>query len=183
MVMAEFGIRCDLAFRQALLKDDSIACQLSLSFYESQSPRKLTIKLEIDKAPPHGSEFEYRYHNFPLDVELCTRTLASNFSLKIHALPYRTSFRGRDWFDFSWYASQSITPNLFLFENALRQYGPWAEKHLSIDKEWLNAALSEKISSIDWSKPLRTLHPSGNLSSGKLSGSGGVNSSPKSSRQ
>jgi hypothetical protein len=156
-VMAEFGIRCELvdkgnmdrAVRQALLKDDSFARQLNLSFYGNQKPRKLKVKLEIDTKPPEGSAFEYRYLDFPLDFELCAQTLSGNFSLKIHALLCRPYIKGRDWFDFGWYVTQEVSPNLLLLENALRQYGPWAGQHQSVDKEWLNKALSDRIGSID----------------------------------
>jgi len=166
-VMAEFGIRCklvdkgnmDRAVRQALLKDDSFARQINLSFYGNQNPRKLKIKLEIDTKPPEGSAFEYRYLDFPLDFELCAQTLSGNFSLKIHALLCRPYIKGRDWFDFGWYVTQEVSPNLLLLENALQQYGPWAGQHQSVDKEWLNKALSDRIGSIDWAQAAGDVAP------------------------
>lgn len=166
-VMAEFGIRCklvdkgnmDRAVRQALLKDDSFARQINLSFYDNQNPRKLKIKLEIDTKPPEGSAFEYRYLDFPLDFELCAQTLSGNFSLKIHALLCRPYIKGRDWFDFGWYVTQEVSPNLLLLENALQQYGPWAGQHQSVDKEWLNKALSDRIGSIDWAQAAGDVAP------------------------
>lgn len=167
MVMAEFGIRCELAdrgnmdraVRQALLKDDSIAGQLNLSFFGPGNRRKLKVKLEIDTLPPEGSEFEYHYPDFPLDFELCAQTLSSNFSLKIHALLCRPYIKGRDWFDFGWYVSQSVIPNLPLLENALHQYGPLSGKVLHIDYDWLNTALSDRIASIDWTKAAEDVAP------------------------
>jgi len=167
IVMAEFGIRCELvdrgnmdrAVRQALLKDDSFAGQLNLSFFGGQNRRKLKVKLEIDTQPPEGSEFEYRYLDFPLDFELSVQTLSSNFSLKTHALLCRPYIKGRDWFDFGWYVTQDVAPNLLLLENALQQYGPWSGKFLPIDKDWLNKALSDKIGSIDWSKAAQDVAP------------------------
>jgi hypothetical protein len=166
-VMAEFGIRCELvdkgnmdrAVRQALLKDDSFARQINLSFYGNQNPRKLKVKLEIDTKPPEGPAFEYRYLDFPLDFELCAQTLSGNFSLKIHALLCRPYIKGRDWFDFGWYVTQEVSPNLLLLENALRQYGPWAGQHQSVDKEWLNKALSDRIGSIDWAQAAGDVAP------------------------
>jgi len=166
-VMAEFGIRCELvdkgnmdrAVRQALLKDDSFARQINLSFYGNQNPRKLKVKLEIDTKPPEGSAFEYRYLDFPLDFELCAQTLSGNFSLKIHALLCHPYIKGRDWFDFGWYVTQEVSPNLLLLENALQQYGPWAGQHQSVDKEWLNKALSDRIGSIDWAQAAGDVAP------------------------
>ena len=46
-----------------------------------------------------------------------------------------------------------------LLENALRQYGPWAGQHQSVDKEWLNKALSDRIGSIDWAQAAGDVAP------------------------
>jgi hypothetical protein len=78
-------------------------------FSVAKAPHKLKIKLEIGTQPPEGSDFEYRYLDCPLDFELCTQTLSSNFSLKIHALLCRSYIKGRDWFDFGWYVTQDVT--------------------------------------------------------------------------
>jgi hypothetical protein len=59
--------------------------------------------------------------------------------------------KGRDWFDFSWYVSRDITPNLPLLRNALIQAGPWeGSSTISVDIGWLKAALSSTIAKIDW---------------------------------
>lgn len=166
-VMNEFGLHCELvdrgnmdrAVRQALLKDDSIARQINLSFSSGPNRRKLKVKLEIDTQPPEGSEFEFRYLDFPLDFELCTQTLSSNFSLKIHALLCRPYVKGRDWFDFGWYVAQNASPKLSLLQNALQQYGPWAGKQQKVDTEWLNTTMRDKIASIDWSKAAQDVAP------------------------
>ena len=154
----EFGIepeardkaRMDQRVRRAVIKDDSIANQLNLSFMNNESNRKLTIKLEIDCDPPAGSGYEYTYLDFPVDFEVCHQDMSSNFSLKMHALLCRPYLKGRDWYDFNWYISQGVTPNFLLLQNAIDQYGPWEGKKLVIDQEWLVNALDEKIKSIDW---------------------------------
>ena len=157
-ICQEFGIkpevldrnRMDKNVKAALIKVNSIANQLNLSFMGNQGGRKLKIKLEIDCNPPSGSGFEYSYLDFPVDFEVCHQDLASNFALKTHALLCRPYLKGRDWYDFSWYISQQVTPNLTLLQNALVQYGPFKGQGLSIDKEWLITVLKEKISSIEW---------------------------------
>lgn len=154
----EFGIAPEVldkahmegAIRAALIKDNSIANQLNLAFMNGQPGRKLKIKLEIDTNPPLGSGFEYSYLDFPVDYEVCHQDLSSNFSLKAHALLCRAYLKGRDWYDFSWYISQNVTPNISLLKNALEQYGPWEGLSLKVDGEWLVQALKEKIVSIDW---------------------------------
>lgn len=154
----EFGIQpevldkqqMDRNVRAAVIKDTSIAKQLNLDFIGNKSGRKLTIKLEIDCNPPAGSGFEYKYLDFPVDFEVCHQNLTSNFALKTHALLCRPYLKGRDWYDFGWYITQGVTPNLKLLSNALVQYGPWQGQELDVNTEWLVKTLSDKITSIDW---------------------------------
>ncbi|CUX32602.1 MULTISPECIES: nucleotidyl transferase AbiEii/AbiGii toxin family protein [Agrobacterium] len=158
-VVSQFGleleahpkVRMDTAIRQAVIKDDSIASQLDLSFAGRGRPKTIRIKLEIDVNPPAGSGEATTYLDFPADYEVRHQDLPSNFALKIHALLCRGFLKGRDWFDFSWYVSRSVSPNLDLLRNALMQAGPWAgDETVHVDAAWLKAALSETIKRIDW---------------------------------
>jgi len=156
----EFGIEpealdknnMDKNIKAALIKDNSIANQLNLSFMNNDRDQKLKIKLEIDCNPPAGSDFENTYLDFPVDFEVGHQDVSSNFALKTHALLCRPYIKGRDWYDFNWYIAQGVTPNLALLKNALEQYGPWQGESLNVDREWLVKTLGEKISSIDWKK-------------------------------
>lgn len=158
-IFAQFGLklearpkeRMDRAVREAILKDDAIASQLDLSFAGNGRSRTIKIKLEIDTNPPAGSGEATTFLDFPTDYEVRHQDLASNFALKIHALLCRPYLKGRDWFDFSWYVSGHVYPNLSLLAAALVQAGPWhGQQGLDIDGSWLVEALTEKISSIDW---------------------------------
>lgn len=141
----------DKRIRNAVIKDSSIANQLDLSFGQRDKRKKLKIKLEIDVEPPAYSIDAFTFLDFPVDYEVRHQNLASNFALKIHALLCRDYVKGRDWYDFSWYAAQGIYPNLQHLEAALRQYGPWsAEKDLKVDEDWLKEKLTERIHEIDW---------------------------------
>lgn len=160
-VFAQFGLkleaqpkpRMDTAIRAALLKDDSIASQLDLSFAGTGHRKAIKIKLEIDINPPAGSVEATTYLDFPADYEVRHQDLASNFALKIHALLCRGFLKGRDWFDFSWYVSRSVAPNLALLQNALVQTGPWArDPSLKVDMPWLKDSLSSAIQRIKWSE-------------------------------
>ncbi len=154
----EFGLKSEILdkgkmdqrIKKALVKDNSIAGQLNLSFFRGNPARKQKIKLEIDVDPPPGSNFEYSYLDFPLDFEVCHQDLSSNFSLKIHALLCRPYLKGRDWYDFTWYVKQQVRPNLAHLQSALFQWGPWAQKRVIVDTQWLKEALTKKISSINW---------------------------------
>lgn len=154
----EFGVEpealdknhMDKNVKAAIIKDNSIANQLNLSFMNNHRDQKLKIKLEIDCNPPAGSDFAYKYLDFPVDFEVCHQDLASNFALKTHALLCRPYLKGRDWYDFNWYVAQGVTPNLLLLQNALIQYGPWQGQDLEVDRDWLLEALKGKITSINW---------------------------------
>ena len=71
---------------------------------------------------------------------------------KLNAFLCRTYVKGRDWYDFIWYVSRRITPNLPLLANALEQQGPWAGITQNVTPEWTIEQLEHKIKAIDWAK-------------------------------
>ena len=156
--LEEFGLKSEVidksrmekSLKKAVLKDSSLINQLNLSFLRGSKNKKQQIKLEIDINPPEGSVFEYTYLDFPADYEVCHQALNSNFALKIHALLCRPYLKGRDWYDFNWYAKQNVHPNLKLLKAALYQFGPWQGKKLTVNELWLKQALLEKITGIEW---------------------------------
>jgi len=158
-IFEEFGLVSEVSskddmdrrIRKAIIKDNSIANQLNLSFQKRDTRQKIKIKLEIDIAPPAYSSDAYTYLDFPLDFEVRHQDLSSNFALKIHALLCRGFLKGRDWYDFSWYVANDISPNLRHLEAALKQAGPWAsQQDLVVTLTWLETTLTETIKSIDW---------------------------------
>lgn len=158
-VFEEYGLmsealpkgRMEQRIKKAIIKDNSVTNQLNLSFYQGHKDQKITIKLEIDVEPPAESGFEYTYLDFPTDFEVCHQDLGSNFTLKIHALLCRGFLKGRDWYDFSWYIRQGVSPNLPHLRNALLQFGLWqGQGDLEVSLPWLKEVLQKKISEIDW---------------------------------
>ncbi|EGF93723.1 hypothetical protein ABI_21650 [Asticcacaulis biprosthecium C19] len=159
VVFDQFGLalevvskdRMDSVIREAVLKDTAVARQLDLRFATGHRP-VIKIKLEIDTNPPVGSGEAVSYLDFPTDYQVRHQDLPSNFALKIHALLCRGYVKGRDWYDFSWYVTKGVFPNLPLLENALLQKGSWREQQdLNVDVSWLNRVLEAKIDDIDWS--------------------------------
>ena len=141
----------DKRIRNAVIKDNSIANQLDLSFGRTDARKRMKIKLEIDVQPPEYSIDAFSFLDFPVDHEVRHQDLPSNFALKIHALLCREYVKGRDWYDFSWYVAQGVFPNLNHLEAALRQFGPWyGDDNLSVDRDWLEQIMAKRISEIDW---------------------------------
>jgi predicted nucleotidyltransferase component of viral defense system len=141
----------DIAVRKAFLKTESIGKVLILALpFERQNPRKIRIKLEIDTNPPAGSAFKTSYITFPGLAALTTLTLPSGFGMKSHALLCRKHIKGRDWYDFVWYASRGIKPDLRLLKNTLFQQGPWAGRRLKINPDWYLSQMTEVIDNVRW---------------------------------
>jgi len=58
--------------------------------------------------------------------------------------------KGRDWYDFVWYAARKIRPDLRLLRNALQQQGPWAGQALEVSPEWFCDNMATAIRGVDW---------------------------------
>jgi hypothetical protein len=143
----------DEVVKKAFLKDDSIGRLLKLGFRPKSGPmRKIRIKFEVDSNPPAGAVYEVKVMDFPFPAAVSLFALPSLFSGKMHALLCREYVKGRDWYDFLWYAARSTRPNFGLLASALDQTGPWAGKNLFVDEPWCRRELSAKIESMDFAK-------------------------------
>lgn len=139
----------DKAIKSRFLKDDSIKKVLTFQ-YKQDTRQKIKIKVEIDTNPPAGANRVVEYIEFPEDFSIASYDLPSLMAGKIHALLCRPYPKGRDWFDFLWYISNKITPNLFFLENALFQQGPWKDSKIKIDTAFIRKELLTKISTLDF---------------------------------
>ncbi|MFH1038935.1 MAG: nucleotidyl transferase AbiEii/AbiGii toxin family protein [PVC group bacterium] len=143
----------ETAVKKAFIKTDSIGQILTLKLpFSRHATRKVRIKLEIDTNPPAGSLFETRYIDFPLTAAITTQTLKSGFATKSHALLCREYTKGRDWYDFLWYVSRKVVPDLALLGNALDQQGHWVGQGVRVTPEWYQATMKNRIETIDWDK-------------------------------
>ena len=139
------------AVQKAFLKTDSIGKILVLDLpFERYHARKIRIKLEIDTNPPAGSTFTTSYITFPVTAPLTTQSLESGFALKLHALLCRSYVKGRDWYDFVWYAARKTRPDLDLLRHALHQQGPWAGQQITVTMRWVQENMEAAIRRIDW---------------------------------
>lgn len=141
----------ETAVKKAFLKTDSIGKDLILELpFERDNRKAIKVKLEIDTNPPQGSRYETRYIAFPLTAAITTQTLESGFGMKMSALLCREYTKGRDWYDFIWYISKKIAPDLSLLQNAIHQKGPWTGQKIQVGPEWILDNLKKRITEIDW---------------------------------
>lgn len=143
--------KVETAVRKVFLKTDSIGQILNLELpYARHASKKVRIKLEVDTNPPAGAIFETRYLTFPVTATITSMTLESGFGSKSHALLCREYTKGRDWYDFLWYASRKIVPNYKLLANALNQQGPWAGQQPEVTAQRYINAMGKRIAKVDW---------------------------------
>ncbi len=143
--------KANQSVKKAFLKEHSFGKILNLQYERNASDKQvITIKLEIDTAPPLGSVFENKIVEFPSPFSMTIQNIESLFAGKIHALLCRTYVKGRDWYDFIWYVTRKANINYNLLCAALIQQGPWQGKNLTINKDWLIKHLEKKIKTIDW---------------------------------
>lgn len=144
--------KADSNVKKRFIKDSSIWKVVSFQHY-SDTGKKIKIKIEVDVNPPSGSRFEFESIDFPLDFGISVQDPGSLFAGKCHALLCRKFVKGRDWFDFLFYISRKIRPNLEFLKHALIQIGPWqGQESLSIDTAWLRIELKKAIAAIDWNR-------------------------------
>ena len=104
----------------------------------------LKVKIEVDTESPPGFSTSTRYLLQPIPFAVRCYSLPDLFAGKMHALLFRrwkNRGKGRDWYDFVWYAANHPRLNLHHLEQRMRQTGHWkGEQPLS------TAAFSELLS-------------------------------------
>ena len=89
----------------------------------------LKVKIEVDTDPPTGFTTSTRYLLQPIPFAVRSYSLPDLFAGKMHALLFRkwkNRVKGRDWYDFVWYAADHPQLNLAHLEQRMRQTGHWS---------------------------------------------------------
>lgn len=139
----------DKTIQSRFIKDDSIKKVLTFKYLQD-ARTKIKIKIEVDTTPPEGARRSIEYVDFPEDFPVSAYDLGSLMAGKLHALLCRPYPKGRDWYDFLWYISNKITPNLEFLENSLKQIGPWKGQSIKMNDKFVINELTKKIQSLDW---------------------------------
>ncbi|MFH1799438.1 MAG: nucleotidyl transferase AbiEii/AbiGii toxin family protein [Candidatus Omnitrophota bacterium] len=132
------------AVRSIMFKFPGLLKELGLSALKDE---KLAIKWDVDTNPPQGgvsvSGMMSRYFTF----RVVHYDLPSLFARKLHACLFRKYAKGRDWYDFIWYVSKKVRPNLTLLKNAVLQT---EKKDLEINETGLGDFLIASIKRVDF---------------------------------
>lgn len=132
------------AVKSIMIKFPGLLKELGLSPLAGE---KLAIKWDVDTNPPAGektvSGIISRYFTF----RVVHYDLPSLFAGKLHACFYRTYGKGRDWYDFVWYVTRKVRPNLELFQNAVLQTEGQA---VAIDEAGFADFLIDRVRRVDF---------------------------------
>jgi predicted nucleotidyltransferase component of viral defense system len=128
-----------------------------------QVPRnqKLKIKLEIDTDPPSGFSTANRYLLLPVPFAVRTFSLPDLFAGKMHAVlcrEWKSRVKGRDWYDFVWFAANHPEMHLSHLEKRMRQTGHW-EGPSAFTPEDFHTMLTRRISHINIDQTRREVEP------------------------
>ncbi|HML79519.1 MAG TPA: nucleotidyl transferase AbiEii/AbiGii toxin family protein [Geobacter sulfurreducens] len=111
----------------------------------------LKVKIEVDTDPPTGFTTLTRYLLQPIPFAVRSYSLPDLFAGKMHALLFRrwkNRVKGRDWYDFVWYAANHPQLNLAHLEQRMRQTGHWSGD-LPLSPDAFRELLSDSIDRLD----------------------------------
>jgi hypothetical protein len=121
----------------------------------------LKIKLEVDTDPPPGFSTQARYLLQPVPFAVRAFALQDLFAGKMHAIlcrKWKNRVRGRDWYDFVWYAANHPELHLFHLEQRMRQTGHWGGD-ASLSPEDFMERLEQTINDLDVELARREVEP------------------------
>lgn len=121
----------------------------------------IKIKLEVDTNPPGNFSTEARFVLRPIPFSVRAYSLPDMFAGKMHALLFRRwkkRVKGRDWYDFVWFAANHPELHVAHLEQRMRQTSDWSGDR-SLGHRELRSLLRETIQSLDIDQARREIAP------------------------
>ena len=112
----------------------------------------IKVKFEIDCEPALGFTTENKWIDMPEFAPVIVLDEASLFAGKLHAIlcrNYKTTVKGRDYYDFLFYVRRGISPNLNYLRNKLINTGKINEKEI-FNIEVLKEMLIKRFEQVDF---------------------------------
>ncbi|MDY0004813.1 MAG: nucleotidyl transferase AbiEii/AbiGii toxin family protein [Polyangia bacterium] len=151
----ELKVQDSRAVRSATLRFPGLLFEMELS------PRReeiLSVKLEVDTAPPSGAALETTLIRRYVTLQLQHHDQASLLAGKCHAFLMRPYTKGRDLYDLFWYLNGPDwpSPNFALLNSALAQT-EWEGPDVR-PGNW-RGLLAEKVAEVDFARALEDVRP------------------------
>lgn len=117
------------AFLKANTRSELLVIEAGEEIFGQVAPGQvLKVKIEVDTDPPPGFTIQTRYLLQPIPFAVRSYSLPDLFAGKMHEILFRkwkNRVKGRDWYDFVWYAANHPHLNLAHLEQRMRQAGHW----------------------------------------------------------
>lgn len=117
-----------------------------------QKDEVLKVKFEVDCNPPLGFVTQSKWIDIPEFATVSVLDEESLFAGKIHAIlcrNYKNTVKGRDYYDYLFYISKRIKPNLAYLKNKLVE-SKKIDKGSKFDMDILKQMLKERFSNVDF---------------------------------
>lgn len=114
----------------------------------------IKVRFEIDCNPALGFKVENKWVDIPEFALVSVLDEPSLFAGKIHAIlcrTYKNTVKGRDYYDFLFYTSKGIKPNIIYLKNKLIETGK-ISKDEEFDLNILKFMLKEKFKYVDFNE-------------------------------
>ncbi len=153
----------EFPIESAFVKHDTAKGLLVIGKSTTKTPKGqlVKIRLEVDKSNPAGAKLSQKLISLPTPFMVRTLTEDSLFAGKIHALIARNFLnrvKGRDYYDFLFYAARGTKVNLKYLESKLRDSNHFdGLERLSIDGAI--SILKAKFSTVDFEKAKSDVRP------------------------
>lgn len=149
----------DTPIESAFAKLNTYQTFINLKFDANMSNRLhkdevIKVKFEVDCNPALGFKTESRWVDLPEFASISVLDESSLFAGKLHAIlcrTYKNNVKGRDYYDFLFYISKRVSPNLEYLKNKLIDTGKINEDD-DFNIEILKEMLLEKFNSIDFNQ-------------------------------
>jgi predicted nucleotidyltransferase component of viral defense system len=131
--------------KSAFLKDNTEVYNLQFT-----TEKSIKIKIEVDTIPPPGFETEHKLLMLPFSFMCRCFTISDLYAGKMHALLFRNwknRVKGRDWYDFEWYARNNVLLNFNHLQQRAKQLNHIAEHDFTKDN--FKSMLKERILKTD----------------------------------
>ena len=116
------------------------------------SSQRIKIKLEIDTDNPAGGKTENKYRMLPSPYEVQVFDEPTLFAGKIHAIlcrEYKHNVKGRDYYDYLFYAGRNTAINIKYLENKLKNTGK-ISNDVILNLDMVKRMLEDKFKAVDY---------------------------------
>jgi len=167
-VASSYGIELDINIKKKAIKTPVESAFAKLNTYQTfinlkindeiasllHKDENIKVKFEVDLNPAIGFNVESKRIDMPEFANIIVLDEPSLFAGKLHAIicrNYKSTVKGRDYYDFLFYIRKRVKPNLNYLKNKLIESGKIKEND-KFDLDTLKAMLKDRFEAVDFNQ-------------------------------